>query len=271
MGVSVWCFVLLCVRPSFAIISLGKRELVSLLFVVFWMSCRCYRFLTLSQGAMDWSVVCDCGISWSNSLTFWANENMLFAQTIDSKISWSSSFCFRCDEVCPTACFDKTCYPDLTCKVCEVNHWGPKCEYTCNDHCQDATSTSISACDRDGKCLFGCEKTFWGNTCSTNCPDNCLGKDCNASTGQCVQGCIKSYWGDVCENDCSMKCLETDCYRFNATCRLGCVNGDYGMNCSMKCSENCLNGTCFRENGTCSLGCDGDYIGEQCNERKYTL
>ena len=68
-----------------------------------------------------------------------------------------------------------------------------------------------------------------------------------------------------------MKCLEADCYRYNATCRLGCVNGYYGMNCSMSCSENCLNGTCFRENGTCSLGREGDYIGDQSNERKYTL
>ena len=34
------------------------------------MSCRCYLSLTLPHGVMDWSLVCDCGISWSNPLTF---------------------------------------------------------------------------------------------------------------------------------------------------------------------------------------------------------
>ena len=39
-------------------------------FVAFNMPCRCYRSLILHRGAVGWSVVCDCGISWSYSLTF---------------------------------------------------------------------------------------------------------------------------------------------------------------------------------------------------------
>ena len=34
------------------------------------MSCRCYRSLALPRDAVGWSVVCDCGIAWSYSLTF---------------------------------------------------------------------------------------------------------------------------------------------------------------------------------------------------------
>ena len=195
---------------------------------------------------------------------------MVIAHAIDSNLSSAGSFCFRCDERCPVSCFGGTCFQDLSCKVCEVNHWGPKCESTCHDHCQDAVNTSTSVCDRDGNCLFGCENSFWGNTCSMNCSLNCIGNDCNASTGNCVQGCIKTYWGDVCDNSCSTTCLEMDCYRHNGTCKLDCVNGYYGMNCSMKCPGNCLNGSCIRENGTCSLGCEGDFSGNRCEERKYS-
>ena len=57
MGLSVrslFCFTVLCVLSSFAIISLGKKELDA--------------FLTLPRGAMGWSVVCDCGFSRSYSL-----------------------------------------------------------------------------------------------------------------------------------------------------------------------------------------------------------
>ena len=35
------------------------------------MSCRCYRSVSLLHGAVGWSAVCDCGVSWSYSLTFW--------------------------------------------------------------------------------------------------------------------------------------------------------------------------------------------------------
>ena len=34
------------------------------------MPCRCYRSLTLPRGAIGCFIVCDCGISWPYSLTF---------------------------------------------------------------------------------------------------------------------------------------------------------------------------------------------------------
>ena len=40
---SLFCCAVLCILSSFAIISLGKRELIVLLFIVFLMSCDCYR------------------------------------------------------------------------------------------------------------------------------------------------------------------------------------------------------------------------------------
>ena len=63
---------------------------------------------------------------------------MLIAHAIDSNLSSADSFCFRCDQPCSASCVGGTCFPDLSCKVCKVNHWGPKCESTCHDHCQDA-------------------------------------------------------------------------------------------------------------------------------------
>ena len=65
---SMFCFALLCVHSSFAIISLRKRELVALLLLCSECHCRYYRSFTLPRGAMGWSVLCDCGISWSYSL-----------------------------------------------------------------------------------------------------------------------------------------------------------------------------------------------------------
>ena len=53
--------VLLCrlsVISSFAIIVMGKSELVA-----FLMSCNCFYFVTLPHGTMCWSAVFDCGIS----------------------------------------------------------------------------------------------------------------------------------------------------------------------------------------------------------------
>ena len=58
---SMFCCVLLCVLSSFAIILMGKRELVVLLCFVFLVSHDC--FVALPHGAMGLSAVCDCGIS----------------------------------------------------------------------------------------------------------------------------------------------------------------------------------------------------------------
>ena len=78
----------LCVVSSFTIILLGNRA-GCFSFVVFWMSCRCCRSLTLPRGAMGWSLVCDCDISWWYSHTFWANY------FLDTMISdpWCNRFC----------------------------------------------------------------------------------------------------------------------------------------------------------------------------------
>ena len=39
-------------------------------YIVFLVLLGYYRSLPLHQGAMGWSAVCDCGISWSYSLTY---------------------------------------------------------------------------------------------------------------------------------------------------------------------------------------------------------
>ena len=61
-GGSVLFFVLVCITyvlSSFATILTRKRELVVLLLL----SCYCKCPVALPHGAVDWSAVCDCGIS----------------------------------------------------------------------------------------------------------------------------------------------------------------------------------------------------------------
>ena len=53
---SMSCCTLLCVLSSFAIILMGKRELVALLCLSSWCP------LALPHGAMSWFAVCDCSI-----------------------------------------------------------------------------------------------------------------------------------------------------------------------------------------------------------------
>ena len=60
MGVqclSLFCYTLLCVHSSFAIILQRERKLVALLLL----ACRCI-VTALPRGAVAWSAVCDCGI-----------------------------------------------------------------------------------------------------------------------------------------------------------------------------------------------------------------
>ena len=62
MGVcncSMFCCALLYVHSSFAIILMGKRELVALLSLSFW----CDGCVALPPDAMSLSAVYDCGIS----------------------------------------------------------------------------------------------------------------------------------------------------------------------------------------------------------------
>ena len=42
----------------------------------------------LPHGAVGWSAVCDCGISWSNSLTFWYILNMNFLMMLWVGLQW---------------------------------------------------------------------------------------------------------------------------------------------------------------------------------------
>ena len=57
----MFCCTLLYVHSSFAIILMGKRELVALLSLSFW--CLVMVWLALPSSALGLSVVCDCGIS----------------------------------------------------------------------------------------------------------------------------------------------------------------------------------------------------------------
>ena len=65
MGVctcSMFCCTLFCVPSGFAIILMGKRELVALLSLSSWLLSRdCC--VALPRGAMGLFAVCDCGIS----------------------------------------------------------------------------------------------------------------------------------------------------------------------------------------------------------------
>ena len=67
---SLFCFAVLCVLSSFAIISLGKRELVALL--LFCPECHAAVIVLLLFLAVPW--VYDSDISWSYSLTFSFNN-----------------------------------------------------------------------------------------------------------------------------------------------------------------------------------------------------
>ena len=58
-----WVLVLLCVPSGFAILSLEKRELVALLFLNVT---SLLSSLSFPQDAMGSSVMCDCGIPWSD-------------------------------------------------------------------------------------------------------------------------------------------------------------------------------------------------------------
>ena len=54
-----------------------ERELISLLLLYCEYHVAGYRSFTLPRGAMGWSVVCDCGISWSYSLTSYLNHFLM--------------------------------------------------------------------------------------------------------------------------------------------------------------------------------------------------
>ena len=77
MCLSLFWYALFCVLSSFTIILKRKRELVSLflLFVLRMYSfCKCS--VTLPQGVVVWSIVCNCGISLSYSRLFPCDDTL---------------------------------------------------------------------------------------------------------------------------------------------------------------------------------------------------
>ena len=63
----MFCYAVNCVYSSFVIIPLGMRWLTSLLWPSEYHIC-CHTF-PLALSAMRWSIVCDCGTSWSYLVT----------------------------------------------------------------------------------------------------------------------------------------------------------------------------------------------------------
>ena len=61
---SLFCYALLCVHSSFAIILKRKKKLVTLLLLSYrYMFCYYKCSVALPHGAVGWSAVCDCGMS----------------------------------------------------------------------------------------------------------------------------------------------------------------------------------------------------------------
>ena len=92
LSVGSWLFFTeLCVFPSFTIILLGKRELVS-----FFLLCSDCHVAVFAYGAVGWSVVCECGISWSYSLTFCESACYSFRSSVSY---WHVVCLIRCFQV----------------------------------------------------------------------------------------------------------------------------------------------------------------------------
>ena len=79
---SMFCCTFLYVHSSFAIILMGKRKLLALLSLS---SCCFLMCVALHRDAMGLSAICDCGISWSYSLTILGSEYPLYLLYINHK------------------------------------------------------------------------------------------------------------------------------------------------------------------------------------------
>ena len=58
----LFCYALLCVNSSFAIILKRKRKMVALLLLSYRCIVTVKCSVALSHGVMDWSAVCNCDI-----------------------------------------------------------------------------------------------------------------------------------------------------------------------------------------------------------------
>ena len=88
---SMFCSALLCVHSSFAIISMGKRELVALLCFFFLVSHDCCVALPHDTCTTGLAVVCDCGIPDHTHLLFFM-YNSMESSLVFSKIVLGSLF-----------------------------------------------------------------------------------------------------------------------------------------------------------------------------------
>ena len=78
-----------------------------------------------------------------------------------------SSFQPRCTTPCNSNCADGTCHQNETCiQGCKLNTWGSDCGQTCSTNCKHALDNTMSSCDRQGLCLFGCQANFTGIFCN---------------------------------------------------------------------------------------------------------
>ena len=60
---SLFCYALLCVQSSFAIILMRKRKMVAMLLLSYRCLATVKCSVALPRSAVVWSAVCDCGIS----------------------------------------------------------------------------------------------------------------------------------------------------------------------------------------------------------------
>ena len=63
----MFCGIIVGVNSSLTIFSLIKRELAAL----FELYCGFHCSVSLPEGTVGWSAVCNCGIFWSYSLFYW--------------------------------------------------------------------------------------------------------------------------------------------------------------------------------------------------------
>ena len=69
---SLFCDEVIGALSTLAIMSLRKRELVSLPYLC----CGCLWSVPLPHDVVGWSAVCDCGISWSYLHTVWESSSI---------------------------------------------------------------------------------------------------------------------------------------------------------------------------------------------------
>ena len=75
---SLFCYTVLSINSSFALIPLGKRERADcFILIVILLSCDCECSVSLPHGVVDWSAENDCGIFWTLSLKNCAQHRRL--------------------------------------------------------------------------------------------------------------------------------------------------------------------------------------------------